>query len=57
MSFKTWGEKITITVRPLENEYNEYKITSRPALSTTLADFGKNFQNVNRIEGLIKNTA
>ena len=57
MSFKTWGEKITITVRPLENEYNEYKITSRPALSTTLADFGKNFQNVNRIEGIIKNTA
>jgi len=55
-SFKSWGEKITITVHPLENEFNEYKITSRPALSTTLADFGKNFQNVNRIEELIINT-
>lgn len=57
MSFKSWGEKITITVRPLENEFNEYTITSRPALITTLADFGKNFQNVNRIEELIINTA
>ena len=47
-SIKSFGETIEIS----SNE-NGIRIKSRPSLKTTLFDFGKNFQNVKKIQTLL----
>lgn len=52
-SLSSWGEKISISITPVQDGSFEYFITSKPLWKTTLVDFGKNFQNIRRIEKLI----
>jgi hypothetical protein len=57
MSWKSWGEEIKIILKSIKDKEFEYEISSNPRLKTTLVDYGKNLQNVNKIENVIKNIA
>lgn|SRR5690554_3880608 len=57
MTWKSWGEEIKIIQKANEECGFDYRIISRPKLITTLVDYGKNLENVNRIENVIKNIA
>jgi hypothetical protein len=53
MSFKSWGESITIIPVEKNDGILEFSVTSKPKLSTTLFDYGKNLEIVNRLASLI----
>ncbi len=55
ISWKSWGEEIKIILKNHKETDFEYQISSSPKLKTTLIDYGKNFENVTRIENIIKN--
>jgi hypothetical protein len=57
MTMKSWGEEIKIILKSNKKNNFEYQISSRPKLNTTLIDFGKNLENINKIESLIINIA
>ena len=48
-SWKSWGEKIAIDISKSKENQTEIAISSRPALRTTIVDYGKNFENVENI--------
>jgi hypothetical protein len=53
-SWMSWGELITFQIKEIElNKYN-LLIVSRPVLRTTIIDYGKNLDNINRISEHIK---
>ncbi|MDQ3015143.1 MAG: hypothetical protein M3R25_00235 [Bacteroidota bacterium] len=52
-SFWSWGEKILIQMKKSGSGQNQYVISSKPILGATLIDYGKNLQNVSRLEKLI----
>jgi hypothetical protein len=47
-SLKSFGETITIN-----HMQKQIKISSKPILSTTIFDFGKNYQNIKFVNSLI----
>ena len=49
MSWKTWGYIISFEVRKIDNDRTQIKVSSRPAVSTTLVDYGSNLENVEKI--------
>ncbi|HET9913862.1 MAG TPA: hypothetical protein VFQ13_18350 [Anaerolineales bacterium] len=49
MSFRSWGEDITISVSPRSATSSVLKITSESSLKTTLLDWGANSINVKEI--------
>lgn len=53
MTWKSWGEDIQILQKPFGDSEFEYQITSSPRMKTTIVDYGKNTENLNRIEGVI----
>jgi hypothetical protein len=57
VTWKSWGEEIKIILKSIKDKEFEYEISSNPRLKTTLVDYGKNLQNVNKIENVIKNIA
>lgn len=57
MSWKSWGEEINIMLTSDKDADFEYQISSSPRLKTTLVDYGKNLENINRIESVIRNIA
>ena len=57
MTWKSWGEEIKILLKSEENSDFEYQVSSSPKLKITLADYGKNLENVILIENTIKNIA
>ena len=46
MRWKSFGERITVTVRSLSGESTEIALHSQPILSTVMIDFGQNFDNI-----------
>lgn len=46
MTWKTWGDVISFDVRKINNDRIHVEISSRPAVRTTLIDYGKNLENV-----------
>lgn len=48
-TWKSFGEKIMLTVSTAEPDLCKITISSRPALKTTLVDYGKNVENVRSI--------
>lgn len=54
MNFFTWGEAIDVKIEPISEVENVYKMISRPKLSTTLIDYGRGYENVNRLEKLLR---
>jgi len=53
ISLQSWGEKIEIENIGLENNRYTYIVKSRPLIWSTIADFGKNKKNVDKIISLI----
>lgn len=49
ISFKCWGEVITFDLRKINDEKTQIVVLSKPVISTTLVDFGKNIDNVEKI--------
>lgn len=55
MTWKSFGEEIKIIHKSENNSNFEYQISSNPKLKYTIVDYGKNLQNLNSIENVIKN--
>ncbi|MGC5003955.1 DUF1499 domain-containing protein [Streptomyces sp. DT203] len=53
MSWRSWGETVTIVVQPQGSSSSSVCIESRPRLRITVVDYGKNRQNVERIVGAL----
>lgn len=53
-SMVSFGEKIKIKSSPIDNDQYEYQIISNPKIPFTLMDSGKNFENVIKLEHLLK---
>lgn len=54
-SWKSWGEEIKIILIKQIADENEFQVSSRPKFSLTLVDYGKNLENMMRIENLLFN--
>ena len=52
-TMKSWGERISITYVKEGNGKYVYSILSRPTIPFTIADYGKNLQNVDDIAELL----
>ncbi len=50
LTWKSFGEKITVFINPKSEGQYEYTVSSEPKLKTTMFDYGKNLENINRIE-------
>ncbi|MBK9980886.1 MAG: hypothetical protein IPP15_00435 [Saprospiraceae bacterium] len=53
LNWFSWGERILINVKAAHNSLTTYEISSEPVLKTTLVDYGKNLENINRIEKIL----
>ncbi|MCB0576498.1 MAG: hypothetical protein KDC61_18220 [Saprospiraceae bacterium] len=53
ISMQSWGETILIDQGAKSENGYEYSIVSKPNLSTTILDYGKNQQNVEAVERLM----
>jgi hypothetical protein len=49
ISFKSWGERVRIELAPEGESSTRAKVSSKPSLGTTMVDYGKNQDNVNRV--------
>lgn len=49
LSWKTWGDRIVFDVKAINDDRVEVTVSSKPILFTTLVDYGKNAENINRI--------
>lgn len=54
MSTKSWGEEIKIILTSNKESIFKYQVSSRPKLKTTIVDYGKSLENINKIESVIK---
>ncbi|MBK7232049.1 MAG: hypothetical protein IPH93_07245 [Saprospiraceae bacterium] len=55
LTWESWGEEIKIILnKHIADEY-EYQVSSRPKFSLTLVDYGKNLENMMRIESVLIN--
>jgi hypothetical protein len=51
MTWRTWGDVISFDFLKIGNDRIQVEVSSRPAVRTTLVDYGKNLENVERIVG------
>ena len=52
-SWRSWGEKIRIIIISEESGLIKYDVFSEPVIGITLVDYGKNLENVERLERLM----
>ncbi|AWB43642.1 hypothetical protein DCC85_04990 [Paenibacillus sp. CAA11] len=57
ISWLTWGDVIEFQIKSAGEEHYFVQVLSRPAVSTTLIDYGKNLDNVQRILRYFKHYA
>ncbi|MFI9507041.1 hypothetical protein [Nocardia sp. NPDC052566] len=50
LTWKSFGEKLDVTVLPQDQGRCEVRIESRPRVPSTVVDYGKNLQNVQNID-------
>lgn len=55
MNLYSWGETVVIRLKDMSEGYTLLRINSKPIVSTTLIDYGRNKANVQRIESIAKN--
>jgi hypothetical protein len=55
-SWKSWGDDIRVDVVPIDETNSLVNIICRPALKTTLVDYGKNYGNAEKLMSLINET-
>ncbi|MDR3614795.1 MAG: hypothetical protein P4L53_14650 [Candidatus Obscuribacterales bacterium] len=56
-TWKSFGEKIMLTVSSTDKDSCTVTISSKPAISTTLVDYGKNVENLRVIEDALSRRA
>lgn len=56
-SMWSWGEKIEIRLRDLNEGYTLVQVNSSPMLSTTLIDYGRNRENVEQVLAFVEKVA
>jgi hypothetical protein len=49
MSFKSWGERVVLQLHEASPSVTSVEVTSKAAFPLTLADYGKNAQNVQQV--------
>ena len=54
ITWKTWGDVILFDVRKIDIDRTQIIVSSRPAVRTTLVDYGKNLENVERISSFLE---
>ncbi len=54
MTWKTWGDVVSFDVRKIDSDRTQIEVSSRPVVRTTLVDYGKNLENVEKIIKFIK---
>ena len=52
-TWKTWGDVISFDVRRAGNDETQVEVSSRPAVRTTLVDYGKNLENIETLVGFL----
>ncbi len=57
ITWNSWGESITIIINSISQNQYEYEIISKPKLRSTVLDFGKNLENIDRIQKIIGKVA
>lgn len=57
ISFKSWGERVRIELSPEGEGSTRAHVASRAALKTTMADYGKNRDNVQRVTEWLRSGA
>ena len=55
INWKTWGDTISFDIERTNDEYTNIKVSSRPTSWTTLVDYGKNLENVQKIAAFLVN--
>ena len=53
MTWRTWGDVISFEIRRSNGDGIHIDVSSRPAVGTTLVDFGQNLENVEKIAGFL----
>jgi hypothetical protein len=53
MTWKSWGEELTIRLSDMQNQKVKIEILSSPKLKTTPMDFGKGRENVEKIAKIL----
>ena len=54
VNWKTWGDTISFEITGISNESTAVKISSRPTTKSTIVDYGKNLENVNKVVGFLE---
>lgn len=54
ISFRSWGEKVEIKIFDKNKISSVIEISSKPILFTTLFDYGKSDDNINKIKDLLE---
>lgn len=54
ISWKSFGENLTISIARLSDSQSKIEITSSPVVTTTLVDYGKNLENVATVLNYLK---
>ncbi len=54
VSWRSWGDEIAFQLYSEEGTSTRVEITSRPVVRTTLVDFGKNLENVEKIAEFLR---
>ena len=54
LNWRTWGDTISFEISASGEGSSRIRVSSRPAARSTIVDFGKNLQNVNRIVSFLE---
>lgn len=57
LNISTWGDVIEFELRKITDEMTNVRVKSKPALATTVIDYGKNLENINKITSFLKRKA
>ena len=54
VNWKTWGDTISFEIAPSGSEATDVRVSSRPTSWSTIVDYGKNLENVERIVSFLQ---
>ena len=55
INWKTWGDTIIFKLKQIDNQSTTLILSSRPTARTTIVDYGKNLDNIQKIVCFLKN--
>lgn len=54
MTWRTFGDRISFRVFKIDDSRTEVEVSSRPVVKSTLVDYGKNLENIERITSFLQ---